>query len=483
MQCTVDPETRHGLISPLWFGHNLEHTRSCIWQGLSAQLIRNRKFAGLPQQLSGVAQDWYRIGPRESWHLLEVGDVRPGFGGHGGRPYTRHFDVGLAVKENVCQRQRIELLRRGEPCGIGQSGLTLVKGQVYDGRVVLMSDRDLDVTVRFSSGRSGQVWWECSSVVGPEAWELCDFSLTARQTETDVRIEITFDQVGVLYLGAVSLLPADHFHGMRPDVVELLKEISVPILRWPGGNFADDYHWKDGLLPVDQRVPLRSHMNETLPHSRDYDTHEIGTDEFIALCREIRAEPFIAINLGREGTAEAAAWYRAVGVAEGIFAAIMLHHFCRDARRLGITIGAFFEPVNEGAIWVDENGSQLTAMGQVFAALKPHQGRQLVDVSVNDEGSDLDMVSSLDEASGELFVSLVNRSASQDIDIDVALPTGWVGRYADGRLLSSVNYLPGSRFDETPLSIFTDDASALRLSLPKHSIATLTLARSAVDLC
>ena len=66
MRFDIDTTKTHGMISPAWFGHNLEHTRSCVWQGLSAELIRNRKFAGMPQQHTGVSQYWYRIGPPQA---------------------------------------------------------------------------------------------------------------------------------------------------------------------------------------------------------------------------------------------------------------------------------------------------------------------------------------------------------------------------------------------------------------------------------
>jgi alpha-N-arabinofuranosidase len=83
---------------------------------------------------------------------------------------------------------------------------------------------------------------------------------------------------------------------MRRDVVEALKELGVTMLRWPGGNFAGDYMWKDGLLPVDQRAPLKAYKPATLAYGHGYDEHEIGIDEFMALCRELGAEPSITIN-------------------------------------------------------------------------------------------------------------------------------------------------------------------------------------------
>lgn len=93
------------------------------------------------------------------------------------------------------------------------------------------------------------------------------------------------------------MLPKDHFHGMRRDVVEAMKDLGIKVLRWPGGNFAGEFNWMDGLLPADMRAPFQSYLGlETQPHTMGYDFSEMNTDDFIALCREIGAEPFITIN-------------------------------------------------------------------------------------------------------------------------------------------------------------------------------------------
>ena len=84
---------------------------------------------------------------------------------------------------------------------------------------------------------------------------------------------------------------------MRKDVVECMRQLGIKILRWPGGNFSGEYNWKDGLLPADMRSPFESYLGiETQPHTFGYDFHEINTDDFCAVCREIGAEPFITIN-------------------------------------------------------------------------------------------------------------------------------------------------------------------------------------------
>ena len=96
---------------------------------------------------------------------------------------------------------------------------------------------------------------------------------------------------------------------MRPDVVANLKAIGPRLLRWPGGNFAGEYRWKDGLLPSDQRGPLQAVTEiETQPYSLGYDNHEIDTDDFIALCREVGAEPMLTINISWNSPEESAQW-------------------------------------------------------------------------------------------------------------------------------------------------------------------------------
>ena len=112
-----------------------------------------------------------------------------------------------------------------------------------------------------------------------------------------------------MIFGAVSLLPEGHFHGLRRDVVDRMKELGVSLLRWPGGNFAGEYRWQDMFLPVDMRAPLQAYTeDETQPYTHGYDMHEIDTDTFIALCREIGAEPYITLNPAWDTVEECAAW-------------------------------------------------------------------------------------------------------------------------------------------------------------------------------
>ena len=90
---------------------------------------------------------------------------------------------------------------------------------------------------------------------------------------------------------------------IRLDIVEALKKIKVPNLRWPGGCFADEYHWRDGIGPRNQRP----HMVNTNWGGVSED-NSFGTHEFLELCSLIGCEPYIAGNVGSGTVEEMAKW-------------------------------------------------------------------------------------------------------------------------------------------------------------------------------
>ncbi|WP_345545222.1 alpha-N-arabinofuranosidase [Microbacterium jejuense] len=80
--------------------------------------------------------------------------------------------------------------------------------------------------------------------------------------------------------------------GMRTDVIDLVRELGVTLVRYPGGNFVSGYDWRDGIGPRSQR-PRRLDLAW-----KSIETNEFGTDEFIAWCRAAGVEPMLALNLG-----------------------------------------------------------------------------------------------------------------------------------------------------------------------------------------
>lgn len=96
--------------------------------------------------------------------------------------------------------------------------------------------------------------------------------------------------------------PLSDSRGFRLDVMEAVRRLNVPVLRWPGGNFVSGYHWMDGIGPQKNR-PRRWDRAWKAEESNRF-----GTDEFIEYCREIGTEPYICVNLGTGTIEEAANW-------------------------------------------------------------------------------------------------------------------------------------------------------------------------------
>jgi alpha-N-arabinofuranosidase len=90
--------------------------------------------------------------------------------------------------------------------------------------------------------------------------------------------------------------------GFRQDVLDLLRELRMGVLRWPGGNFVSNYHWTDGIGPRDAR-PRRVELAW-----RSEESNRFGTDEFMAYCAELGTDPFLCLNMGTGSLEEALAW-------------------------------------------------------------------------------------------------------------------------------------------------------------------------------
>lgn len=97
--------------------------------------------------------------------------------------------------------------------------------------------------------------------------------------------------------------PIPNTRGIRNDVVAALRELKVPNVRWPGGCFADQYHWRKGIGPRDKRpATLNSAWGDVI------DTNAFGTDEFMDFIQQIGSTPYVSVNIGSGTVQEAAEW-------------------------------------------------------------------------------------------------------------------------------------------------------------------------------
>jgi alpha-N-arabinofuranosidase len=106
---------------------------------------------------------------------------------------------------------------------------------------------------------------------------------------------------GGLWVGENSSIP--NINGYRKDVFSALKELKVPVLRWPGGCFADEYHWRDGVGPRSERPKMvNNNWGGTV------EDNSFGTNEFLNLCEMLGCEPYISGNVGSGTVEEMAKW-------------------------------------------------------------------------------------------------------------------------------------------------------------------------------
>lgn len=106
---------------------------------------------------------------------------------------------------------------------------------------------------------------------------------------------------GGFWVGPDSAIP--NHNGIRLDVVEALKKLRIPNLRWPGGCFADEYHWRNGIGPREQRPRMvNSHWGDVV------EDNSFGTHEFLELCELLGADPYISGNVGSGSVQEMSDW-------------------------------------------------------------------------------------------------------------------------------------------------------------------------------
>jgi len=104
-----------------------------------------------------------------------------------------------------------------------------------------------------------------------------------------------------IFVGKDSAIP--HVDGMRLDILEALKRIKIPVLRWPGGCFADEYHWKDGIGPQSERKRMiNTHWGGVV------EDNSFGTHEFFRLCELLETEPYVCGNVGSGTVQEMSEW-------------------------------------------------------------------------------------------------------------------------------------------------------------------------------
>ncbi len=184
---------------------------------------------------------------------------------------------------------------KGRPGQLTQGRLAVVKGMTY-----LFSgyfrggSTPPALTVRIKALLPDGQWMSLGSSTLPEVgaeWTKVSARLACTGTTDRAVLEIEAAGEGSLWADKLSLMPADNIDGWRRDVVEAVKELRPPILRW-GGSTIDPggYKWKDGIGDRDKRTPF---LNAVWGRR---DSHDVGVDEFTRFCRAVGSEPLVCMS-------------------------------------------------------------------------------------------------------------------------------------------------------------------------------------------
>ena len=257
-------------ISQRVFSNFLEHLGGSVYEGLWANVIYNPQFEA---ERDGTLARWRLEG------AVWIGDgvhgraVRMPEGASASQP------VGLPAHRQLRYRGSIWTRSYGSKLAIIEIGV-FRPGQ---------SEPAASARVRVEGTR-----WE------PRRFELRLPEGAIGRAET---VELHIRAVsGEADIDMAELFPADARDGFDPEVVEIAKSLRMRLLRWPGGNFASGYRWRNGIGRRETRPTVPN------PAWGGLETHHFGTDDFMEFCRRVGAEPMICVNAGDGSAEEAAAW-------------------------------------------------------------------------------------------------------------------------------------------------------------------------------
>jgi len=295
---TIDLNKKGEPVSKYIYGQFIEHLGRCIYGGLWAEMLEDRKFY---YPVTGEAPAWALFKPgMRSWdgegHPYELLTRSPWMI-IGDKTAVSMVNENAYVGEHT---PRIAL-PSNQPGGLLQERLGLLDDKEYTGRIILAGDPQaapIEVSLVWGIGASDRDTVVIDKI--GKTYAKFPLSFTSKGTTDNGRIEIISKGKGYFLIGTVSLMPADNILGWRSDTVALLKQLNSPVYRWPGGNFVSGYDWKDGIGDPDRRPPRKNPAWKGIEHN------DVGIHEFMDLCREINTEPFIAVNTGLGGAKAAA---------------------------------------------------------------------------------------------------------------------------------------------------------------------------------
>lgn len=284
---TVDATKTGPPISPYVYGQFIEHAGSLIYSGLWCEMLEDRKFYYAVQLKP--AED-----PNASQRGPDGGPGRRRNVGPGRWNPIGPVDSVVMDTSNPFVGDHTPLIKLAgsEPRGIRQTGVNFTQSVIYNGRIQLAGDPGAKVSIHIVWGTNADAVSQTVPLGKLSAdYQKITFSFQAEHSGA-AQFEIAGTGTGSFRVGAVSLMPADNLEGFKPDAVAALKSLRSAVYRFPGGNFVSAHEWRYAIGEMDKRPPIYD------PVWRAVQPNDIGTDEFMTLCKLLGVEPYITVNAG-----------------------------------------------------------------------------------------------------------------------------------------------------------------------------------------
>ena len=262
-QISVDVKKQSQPISDYIYGQFIEHMGKCIYGGIWAEIVNDRKFYNKPGEKESA---WEVLGDTNCIGMAKI-------------PY-----VGKNTPEvKLSESQYVEMVQHNIP---------LIKNMNYTGRIVAAGTLKGKISISIEWGNNAADKQTITIDQLDPNYSKIPLKFQPLSTTEHGVLRVRIEGQADVKIGTISLMPSNNLNGFRADVIALLKELNSPIYRWPGGNFVSGYNWKDGIGDRDRRPPRKNPAWKGIEHN------DVGIDEFMQLCRILNTEPFIAVNSG-----------------------------------------------------------------------------------------------------------------------------------------------------------------------------------------
>jgi len=289
-QVKIDFNQTDAPIEKYIYGQFIEHLGKCIYGGIWAEMLEDRKFY---YPVTYEFNPW-ATGEDEYWESGEFTFLN-------GSPWEfvgTENTVEMDTRNAYCGEHsvKIKVPGNGAEAGIKQARLAVEANKKYTGYIVIKGNKNvLPVIVQLKSSNGEVISHEINQI--SNNFEHYSFEFMPQFSSDEVALKIFSAGSGIFHIGTLSLMPDDNIKGWRRDVIALMKELDSPVYRWPGGNFVSGYNWMDGIGERDKRPPRKN------PAWKGVEPNDVGIHEYMELMELLDSEPFIAVNTGL-GTVE-----------------------------------------------------------------------------------------------------------------------------------------------------------------------------------